>query len=61
MSVVGSIEAAHEPLRRLGQLDRTHQRKSGRITEITEGPAAGIRGLYMRDPYGVIIELLETK
>jgi catechol 2,3-dioxygenase-like lactoylglutathione lyase family enzyme len=31
----------------------------GRITEITEGPAAGIRGLYMRDPYGVIVELLE--
>jgi catechol 2,3-dioxygenase-like lactoylglutathione lyase family enzyme len=31
----------------------------GRITAITEGPASGIRGLYLRDPYGVIIELLE--
>jgi catechol 2,3-dioxygenase-like lactoylglutathione lyase family enzyme len=34
---------------------------AGRITEITEGPAAGIRGLYLRDPHGVIIELLEAK
>lgn len=34
---------------------------AGRITAITEGPAAGIRGLYLRDPYGVIIELLEAK
>lgn len=34
---------------------------AGRITTITEGPAAGIRGLYMRDPYGVLIELLEAK
>jgi catechol 2,3-dioxygenase-like lactoylglutathione lyase family enzyme len=34
---------------------------AGRITEITEGPAAGVRGLYLRDPYGVLIELLESK
>lgn len=34
---------------------------AGRITEVTEGPAAGVRGLYLRDPYGVLIELLEAK
>jgi catechol 2,3-dioxygenase-like lactoylglutathione lyase family enzyme len=33
---------------------------AGRVTTITEGPAAGIRGLYLRDPYGVLIELLEA-
>jgi len=33
----------------------------GRITTITEGAAAGIRGLYLRDPFGVLIELLESK
>jgi predicted TIM-barrel enzyme len=27
----------------------------------TEGAVAGIRGLYLRDPYGVLIELLELK
>ncbi|MBX3538269.1 MAG: VOC family protein [Chelatococcus sp.] len=32
---------------------------AGKITTITEGAAAGIRGLYMRDPLGVLIELLE--
>jgi catechol 2,3-dioxygenase-like lactoylglutathione lyase family enzyme len=34
---------------------------AGRITTITEGAAAGIRGLYIRDPFGVLIELLESK
>lgn len=31
----------------------------GELTEITEGIAAGLRGLYMRDPHGVLIELVE--
>ena len=31
----------------------------GETTEITEGIAAGLRGLYMRDPHGVLIELVE--
>lgn len=31
----------------------------GEMTEITEGIAAGLRGLYMRDPHGVLIELVE--
>jgi catechol 2,3-dioxygenase-like lactoylglutathione lyase family enzyme len=34
---------------------------AGRITTITEGAVAGIRGLYLRDPFGVLIELLESK
>jgi catechol 2,3-dioxygenase-like lactoylglutathione lyase family enzyme len=34
----------------------------GKLTgRITEGAVAGIRGLYLRDPYGVLIELLELK
>jgi catechol 2,3-dioxygenase-like lactoylglutathione lyase family enzyme len=36
----------------------THQ---GRLTTITEGPAAGVRGLYMRDPTGMVIEVLEAR
>ena len=36
-------------------------RLAGRITTITEGAATGVRGLYLRDPYGVLIELLELK
>lgn len=31
----------------------------GEITTVTEGSAAGIKGLYMTDPFGVIIELLQ--
>lgn len=31
----------------------------GELTQITEGIAAGLRGLYMRDPHGVLIELVE--
>lgn len=31
----------------------------GELTEITEGIAAGLSGLYMRDPHGVLIELVE--
>ncbi|MDB5614354.1 MAG: Glyoxalase/bleomycin resistance protein/dioxygenase [Devosia sp.] len=31
----------------------------GELTEITEGIATGLRGLYMRDPHGVLIELVE--
>ena len=31
----------------------------GELTKITEGIAAGLRGLYMRDPHGVLIELVE--
>lgn len=31
----------------------------GELTEITEGIAAGLRGLYMRDPHGILIELVE--
>ncbi len=33
----------------------------GDTTEITEGIAKGLRGLYMRDPNGIMIELVETK
>lgn len=33
----------------------------GETTEITEGIAKGLRGLYMRDPNGIMIELVETK
>lgn len=32
---------------------------AGRITTITEGKIAGSRGLYMRDPNGVLIEILQ--
>lgn len=31
----------------------------GEVTDITEGIAAGLRGLYMRDPHGILIELIE--
>ncbi|WP_421566686.1 VOC family protein [Ochrobactrum sp. EDr1-4] len=31
----------------------------GKLTEITEGIASGLRGLYMRDPEGILIELVE--
>jgi catechol 2,3-dioxygenase-like lactoylglutathione lyase family enzyme len=34
---------------------------AGQITTITEGAAAGVRGLYLRDPNGVLIELLEKQ
>jgi hypothetical protein len=34
---------------------------AGCIATITEGAVAGIRGLYLRDPFGVVIELLESK
>jgi len=33
----------------------------GETTEITEGIAKGLRGLYMRDPNGIMIELVEIK
>ena len=33
----------------------------GQTTEITEGIAKGLRGLYMRDPNGIMIELVETQ
>ncbi len=53
---------------KVGDLDGTVARilaaggsLAGTITTITEGPASGIRGLYLRDPYGVLIELLEAK
>ena len=32
----------------------------GEMAEITEGIAKGLRGLYMRDPNGIMIELVET-
>lgn len=32
----------------------------GETTEITEGIAKGLRGLYMRDPNGIMIELVEA-
>jgi catechol 2,3-dioxygenase-like lactoylglutathione lyase family enzyme len=32
----------------------------GDTTEITEGVAKGLRGLYMRDPNGIMIELVEA-
>lgn len=31
----------------------------GRLVAIDEGIALGLRGLYMRDPHGVLIELVE--
>lgn len=31
----------------------------GEATAITEGLATGLRGLYMRDPQGILIELVE--
>lgn len=36
-------------------------RLQGELTTITEGPAAGSRGLYLRDPCGFLIELLEVR
>lgn len=36
-------------------------RAIGAVTTVTEGPLAGnLRGLYMADPYGVLIELLQS-
>lgn len=32
----------------------------GEIAEISEGVARGLRGLYMRDPHGILIELIEN-
>ncbi|WP_163268535.1 VOC family protein [Chelativorans alearense] len=31
----------------------------GELVAITEGVAKGLRGLYMRDPHGIMIELVE--
>lgn len=31
----------------------------GEVSEITEGIAKGLRGLFMRDPHGILIELIE--
>lgn len=31
----------------------------GELTEVSEGTAIGLRGLYMRDPHGILIELIE--
>jgi catechol 2,3-dioxygenase-like lactoylglutathione lyase family enzyme len=31
----------------------------GRVTTITEGAAAGLTGCYLRDPNGILIELLQ--
>lgn len=31
----------------------------GEMSEITEGIAKGLRGLFMRDPHGLLIELVE--
>ncbi|MGR9202123.1 VOC family protein [Rhizobium leguminosarum] len=33
----------------------------GEITEIAEGVAAGLKGLYACDPHGVVIELIEYR
>jgi catechol 2,3-dioxygenase-like lactoylglutathione lyase family enzyme len=33
----------------------------GEMVEITEGSLAGRRGLYLKDPHGIIIELVELK
>ncbi|MGF6958643.1 VOC family protein [Paraburkholderia youngii] len=33
----------------------------GELTEITEGPATGLRGLYAADPHGVLIELISLR
>jgi catechol 2,3-dioxygenase-like lactoylglutathione lyase family enzyme len=33
----------------------------GDITTITEGPSAGARGLYLRDPCGFLIEIIEMR
>lgn len=32
----------------------------GEISEITEGIAKGLRGLFMRDPHGILLELVEV-
>lgn len=32
----------------------------GEMSEITEGIAKGLRGLFMRDPHGILIELVEV-
>jgi catechol 2,3-dioxygenase-like lactoylglutathione lyase family enzyme len=32
----------------------------GEISQITEGIAKGLRGLFMRDPHGILIELVEV-
>lgn len=33
----------------------------GGITHVSDGPGAGLRAAYMRDPDGIIIELVELK
>lgn len=33
--------------------------EQGRMTEIDEGIATGLRGLYMKDPHGILIEVVE--
>jgi hypothetical protein len=34
-------------------------RPQGELTDISEGAAAGLRGMYIRDPHGIIVELVE--
>ncbi|UXT61185.1 hypothetical protein FY134_26160 (plasmid) [Agrobacterium fabrum] len=50
---IKNVEALRDDILRNGGSEQ------GQLTEITEGIAAGLRGLYMRDPHGVLIELVE--
>jgi catechol 2,3-dioxygenase-like lactoylglutathione lyase family enzyme len=34
---------------------------SGQVTTITEGALAGFRGVYVRDPNGLLVEILQRK
>ncbi|WBU52032.1 VOC family protein [Paracoccus sp. SCSIO 75233] len=48
-----------DPAAALERLFALGGQPEGRVTEITEGGLAGRHGVYLRDPGGVLIELLE--
>jgi len=50
---VSNIETVHNAIIAAGGSG------AGNITTITEGAIAGSKGLYMRDPNGVVIEILQ--
>lgn len=52
LCVKNIVKLRHEILAAGGSLQ-------GELTEIAEGTSAGGRGLYMRDPHGLLIELVE--
>jgi catechol 2,3-dioxygenase-like lactoylglutathione lyase family enzyme len=43
----------------LAQMEAAGGKAEGRVTKVTEGAIAGVSGLYLRDPNGLLVELLE--